>query len=320
MQRTLLVRVVAVVALTLVVGEGRAMAQNLARKVSSVGSDASHPLSLSLASTNHAGLGLRDSSLIILQSDDSGNLHGYDDERGPEQDDVAARQSMDSFTSLEDGQPSAPGLMELQLDFGWSTISDESDSGLLDTQLKYTPDGSDFLRNMKLSVTVPLELGNARIDGNGDSEFAWQQRWVAEHDDTPTFATILSMRAPTGDRSSGFDGTFVGIVAKDWGPGTFFFNGWVKSANGNNIENRRDFQWGGRFAYLWHFAEDAALTIDYVNQTSEVHGESNINLLELGAQFEINDRLTVGPGVFVSLDGKDSTPNFGGGIRVTYGF
>jgi len=72
--------------------------------------------------------------------------------------------------------------------------------------------------------------------------------------------------------------------------------------------------------YLWRFAEDASLTIDYVHQASEVRGESNINLLELGAQFEINDKLTVGPGVFVGLDGKDSTPNFGAGIRVTYGF
>jgi hypothetical protein len=239
---------------------------------------------------------------------------------GVDVDTVAERQSMDAYTSLEDGQPGAPGSLELQLDFGWSTTSDESDPIIWDTQLKYTPDGSEFLRNMQLSLTVPLELGNAGIDGNGDSEFAWQQRWVAEDGDMPTLATIFSMRAPTGYQSSGVDGTFTGIVAKDCGPGTFYLNGWVKSANGDNIEDRRDFQWGGRLAYLWRFAEDASLTMDYVNQTSEVHGKSNMNVLELGAQFQINENVIVGPGIFVGLDGKDSTPNFGAGIRVTYSF
>ncbi len=235
-------------------------------------------------------------------------------------DPVAERQSMDSFTSLEDGQPGDPGALELQLDFGWSTMSDESDAITWETELKYTGEGSEFLQNMKLSLTVPFELGNGGIDGNGDTEFAWQQRWVAEDGGMPTLATIFSMRAPTGYQSSGVDGTFTGIVAKDCGPGTFFLNGWVTSANGDNLEDRRDFQWGGRIAYLYCFAEDAALTIDYVNQTSEEHGESNMNLMEFGAQFQINDKLIIGPGILVGLDGKESTPDFGAGIRVTYSF
>lgn len=325
MQRILSARFVSVVTLVLVVSGVRAMAQDPSPKTPTLESDSVRPPSFSLATAYNGELWMRDSNLDLQRSGDSRNSSGDSDKRasGPKrarEEDVAGRQSMDAFTSLEDGQPSAPGLLELQVDFGWSTTSDESDPGILDTQLKYTPDGSDFLRNMKLSVTVPLELGNARIDGNGDSEFAWQQRWIAEHGDMPTVATIFSVRAPTGDQSSGVDGTFVGIVAKDFGPGTFYFNGWLKSANGDNFEDRRDFQWGGRLAYLWRFAEGAALTIDYVNQTSEVRGESNINLLELGAQFEISDSLTVGPGVFVGLDGRDSTPNFGAGVRVTYGF
>jgi len=239
---------------------------------------------------------------------------------GAGEDAVTERQSMDAFMSLEDGQPSAPGTLELQLDFGWITTSGESDAGIFVPELKYTPDGNEFLRNMKLALTFPVELGNGGIDGNGDAEFAWQQRWVAEDGNVPTLATILSMRAPTGYQSSGVDGTFTGILAKDCGPGTFFLNGWVKTANGNNIEDRRDFQWGGRVAYLWRFAEGAALTVGYVHETSEEDGVSNMNLVELGAQFEINENLTIGPGVFVGVDGRESTPNFGAGIRVTYGF
>jgi len=238
----------------------------------------------------------------------------------PSADDVAQRQSMDSFTSLEDGQPSDPGELEFQLDLAWSTTSSESDPGFWVSQIKYTPDGSDFLRNMKLAVTTPFEIGNGGIDGNGDAEFEWQQRWLAEDGDAPTVATIFSLRVPSGYQSDGIDGTFTAIIAKDMGPGTFFFNGWGKSANGDNIEDRRDFQWGGRLAYLWRFDEDAALTIDYVHQTSEMNGESNVNLLELGAQFVIDESLTIGPGVFVGLDGRETTPNFGAGIRITYGF
>lgn len=239
---------------------------------------------------------------------------------GGGEDEVTMRQSMDAYMSLEDGQPSAPGTWELELNLGWLTTSGESDVGILVPEIEYTPDGSDFLRNMQLGLAFPFEVGDGGIDGNGDAEIAWQQRWVADDGTMPTLATIFSMRAPSGYQSSGVDGTFTGILAKDCGPGTFFLNGWVTTANGNNVDDIRHFQWGGRVAYLWRFAEGAALTVDYVNQTSEEDGESNMNLVEVGAQFKVNENLTLGPGILVGVDGKESTPNFGAGIRFTFSF
>ncbi len=308
MQRTVLVRIVAVVVAAFFVGEGRSVAQERTSKTPAVDSNAARPSSFSLVNASGADLASLRSNSLMQQSGSEGA------------DAVAERQSMDSFTSLEDGQPGDPGALELQLDFGWSTSSDDSDTYTWDTQIKYTGEGSDFLKNMKLALTVPLEVGNAGIDGNGDLEIEWQQRWVAEQGNMPTIATLFTIRAPTGYHSDGIDATFTGVVAKDFGPGTFFLNGWVKSANGSHIEDRRDVQWGGRLAYLWRFDENASLTVNYVYETSEMDGESDMNLLELGAQFQINDNLTLGPGVFVGLDGKDATPDFGAGIRITYGF
>lgn len=76
MTRILLVRIVAVVTLSLVVSEGRTMAQDQARKTSAVGSDATHPLSLSLASAYSGDLGFRHSNLFLRQSGPEGTSGG----------------------------------------------------------------------------------------------------------------------------------------------------------------------------------------------------------------------------------------------------
>ncbi|MBI5764817.1 MAG: hypothetical protein HZA51_14975 [Planctomycetes bacterium] len=92
------------------------------------------------------------------------------------EDPVTARQSVDSYCSLEDGQPGDPGTFELQLEFGWLTTSGSHDPALWRGELQYNPDGTDFLRNMQLTLGVPLEMGLGGVQGNGDIELGWQQR------------------------------------------------------------------------------------------------------------------------------------------------
>lgn len=130
----------------------------------------------------------------------------------PAQEDMADLQSVDAFNSIEDGQPGAPGERELQIDAGWRTRPGSHDPFTLHTEIKYTPTGSDFLRNMKLELSAPLELGLGGTPGNGDLVLGWKQRWVTDHDWVPSLSTLAEVRAPSGYRSSGVDGTLTGIA------------------------------------------------------------------------------------------------------------
>ena len=233
---------------------------------------------------------------------------------------ITELQSIDTFNSLEDGQPGDPGHFELQFDFGWQTTSNQDDPVTFTPELKYTPDGSDFLRNMKLTLNAPMVYGLGGVDGNADVTLGWQQRWVVENGLMPTLATLAEVRLPSGYRSSGVDGTLTGIVAKEAGPGTIYLNAFAASVNGDNIEDLRHFQWGMRTGYRWRVDEKIALIADYVYQSSEQTGHSDVHLFEVSGEWHINDNLVIGPGIVVGLDHNDEAPNFGAGFRLTWAF
>ncbi|MBI5764816.1 MAG: hypothetical protein HZA51_14970 [Planctomycetes bacterium] len=136
----------------------------------------------------------------------------------------------------------------------------------------------------------------------------------------PTLATYAEVRLPTGYESSGLDGTLTGIVAKDIGPGTMYLNGFVTTANGNNVEDVRHFQWGFRTGYKWRLRDDFALIGDYFHQSSEEDSHANVNALELSSEWHVAEHLTIGPGILIGLDDNEETPNFGAGIRIMYSF
>lgn len=251
--------------------------------------------------------------------------------------DVRELQSMDAFTSIEDGQPGGPGEWELRLDIGWEHLDDDGDDGSrffgfrhrdddddnddvfpAELELKYTGKGSHFRENMKLTLTSGAEFGNGSVEGNGDIDVGWQQRWVAEHDKTPTLATLLVVRTPTGDDSSGVDVTLFGILDKDLGPGTLFVTAWITDANGG--DDVRSTQWGAQLGYRWRIGEKFALIGNYVHKSSEEVGNDEIDLLEIGMEYHPTDRFIFGPGVFVGLNDNEETPDFGAGIRFTYTF
>ena len=212
------------------------------------------------------------------------------------EDPVTKRQSVDTFISLEDGQPGAPCEQAIQLNAGWLTRSGERDVFTLNPEYQWTPGGSDFLDNLQLTVGVPMELGLGAVDGNADLELGWQQRWVKDNGTMPTLSTLVELRLPTGYQSSGVDARLTGIVAKDVGPITLYFNGWGESANGNNEEDLRYFQWGFRLGAKWVIDDTWSLVGDYVNQSSEQTGHANLNLLEVAAEYHVSEALTIGPG------------------------
>jgi len=169
-------------------------------------------------------------------------------------------------------------------------------------------------------LVTPVEMGLGGVEGNADLEFGWQQRWVAENGMMPTLATLAEIRIPSGYHSSGIDGTLTGIIAKDVGPGTVYLNGFIKTANGDNIEDLRHFQWGAATGYRWRVNDQVALIGGYTIKSSEEVGHGNINLLEFSGEYHVNEHLIIGPGIFIGLDDNEETPNFGAGIRVTIPF
>jgi len=225
---------------------------------------------------------------------------------------------------MEDGQPGAPGELELEFNVGFSTTSEEEDETTITSVFEYTLYGSDFLRNMQLSLEIPVDVGAAETAENANVTLGWQQRWVAEHGLMPTIATLVEIRTPTGDESSGADGTYTGIVSKDFGPGTATFNVFLRTASGDNGrddgDKQRDFQWGVRSAYKWRINDTLSFVGDYVHQANEERGERDTNLIELSSEYHVNDDLTIGPGISFGVDGNQDTMDFGAGVRVVYGF
>jgi hypothetical protein len=297
--------VVAVIALVVVAGAGSLAFAQQSNKLPPPSPTKAQPLSLAQAEPRTA----ERSSIERTEVTTSGG-----------EDEVAERQSVDSYCSLEDGQPGVPGGFEIELSSGWTKFRHESESIELEPELEYTLDGSDFLRNMQLQLATPLALGEGDVQGNGDIIFGWQQRWVAECGSMPTLATLAQIRAPSGDDSSGVDGTLTGIVAKDFGPGTAIFNAWVKTANGHNIEDVRHFQWGFRAGYKWRINDCWSVIGDYVHEASEEEGHANINALELSTEYKFNEHFSIGPGIIVGLDDHEETPEIGAGIKLEYSF
>jgi hypothetical protein len=250
------------------------------------------------------------------------------------------RQSFNTYTSLEDGQPGQPGEFQINFFNGWETSSGERDRWLMEPEIEYTlgRTSDSFLRNTKLGLRTPLQLGTGAVDGNGDIEFYWIQRWITEQEGgwCPTFSTVNEIRIPSGYESEKVDWTMTGVLAKELGPGTAYLNAYLKSANGsNNIEkptftrelllgeeedDLRNFQWGFRFGYKWRINEKIALIADYVLESSEMRGNHNRNTGEVSAEWRVTDHLTIGPGIYFGLDGAEETPNFGAGLALHYSF
>jgi hypothetical protein len=255
-------------------------------------------------------------------------------------DPVEDRQSFNTYTSLEDGQPGQPGEFQINYFNGWETASGDHDRSLMAPQIEYTLGRTidSPLRNTKLGMTVPLVLGDGGVDGNGDIEVHWIQRWYAEKEGCwlPTFSTVNELRIPSGYHSSKVDWRLTGVLAKDLGPGTAYFNAFLKSANGHNNlespssteqfflgkeeEDMRNFQWGFRTGYKWRITESFALIADYVLESSELRGNHDHNIGEISAEWRVTDALTIGPGIYFGLDGTEETPNFGAGLLLHYSF
>jgi len=224
------------------------------------------------------------------------------------------------FFNIREANPNTvKGEWEVEHEMFWDTKSNgRDDSFSMEQSVRYGVTNDLFV---ELGVLEP-NLGDGGDQGNGDLELTVFYRCLKEvpGEDTPSIATYLNARFPTGDGSRNTDATLGSIITKSLGGNwRSHFQAYVRSANGGSSDDtdngRRDVQWGFGPGFDYEIDEKTLLLFNYLNKSGDKFGQHNNNILELGASREISrtDKCTqhVKAAVDIGLDGQDETPNCG---------
>ena len=225
----------------------------------------------------------------------------------------------DFFNIREANSNVMQGEWELELEADWVTGTTGGDD-----DIKFTP-------NIKYGITdnllveleiLPLNMGDGSNQGNGDLTLQLFYQFMHEADMMPAMAIEFEGRIPTGEGSSGVDGTMYLNVTKTIMPNLrAHFEGFVMTANGgrgDEDEGRRAFQWGVGPGIDYQCDDKTISTINYLMRSSEANGAPNQNILEIGMVRELASNQHLKLAVDVGVDGRDTTPNFGAKILWSY--
>lgn len=213
---------------------------------------------------------------------------------------------------LRSADPEAPGEVELKFIYAYET---EAEGG--ENEFEFVLEWG-MAKDLEFIFELPVTIGEGRVEGNGDIEaFGFHIRHWEEQGWLPAFATRHLIRIPTGVDSSGVDYTLRGLFTKTLSPGLrLHFNPFLKSANGDNIEDVRHFQWGFAIGVDYRFNDDVRMIADYFHRTSEEEGERNNHALEWGLDWEFAPNQVFSVATELGLDGDDSGPDWV--FRVNY--
>jgi hypothetical protein len=233
-----------------------------------------------------------------------------------EEDETARLQSVDSFSTLEDGQPTPPGHLEYRVTGGLARSVGGELQYNSEPELEFTPRGRPFFENFQVLAAVELEGTSTELEPSVN--VGWFQRWIVDPGATswvPTVGTLTELNLPfTGGFGSAGETTETVTVAKMVGPGSVYLNGDATLLVGGD-PSARHLVLGMRAGYKWLAVEDKlAVIADYVREQGEAVGQRDTNTAELSVQWELGEHVTLGPGVVFGLDGHPDTPRFGGGV------
>lgn len=230
---------------------------------------------------------------------------------------------LDGLWQMVDATPLPTGDVDLRLGYRWVTASDEANRGDSDDDSIVTPmivwGACD---NAQVSISVPVWLGDqgdipGNPDGNADTNIGIVWRIADQQDIWPSVALGGNLRLPTGDRSNGVDAELRLILTNEYDSDLrSHINAFAESANGDNAEDQRHFQWGVVIGMDGPLCAGGAVrwVADYMHRSSEFDGTSNMNILELGWQWSMSDAESLGFAVQIGLDDNEETPNVGAGI------
>lgn len=231
--------------------------------------------------------------------------------------DTSQFRGVSDFFNIREANPQvSKGEWELEVTSEWATRSNgEDDDFGLEQSIKYGITDDIFV---ELEVVEP-SLGDGGDQGNGDLNLILFERVLKENETLPAIGLQQEMRIPSGDDSSGVDGTFSLIFTKHIVDKLrAHLEGYIETANGSQGaggDDRRNFQWGVGPGFDYQIDDKTLALINYLNRSSEDYGHHNQNILELGVTREIakTDRTEqiVKFATDIGLDGQEETPNFG---------
>ncbi|NLX06028.1 MAG: hypothetical protein GXY33_12890 [Phycisphaerae bacterium] len=248
-----------------------------------------------------------------------------------------AFRGVDDFFNIREANPDVTlQEWEFQVEGGWLTRSGGPDDDVYVEPTVLYGITEDLFVSLGL---LPIYIGDGGDIGNGDLNLAVFYRVLDETDDLPAVAGWAEMRIPSGEGSSGVDGTFYANLTKTITRRIrAHFGGFVMTANGqrgdgvggridngsmsgwwfgdwDNGADRRDFQWGAGPGFDYLIDEETVAVLNYLHRSSEYDGNSNMNILEAGVIREIGERQAIKAAVDVGLDGAGETPNLAGKIQ-----
>ncbi|MEE8170630.1 MAG: hypothetical protein V3T70_08790 [Phycisphaerae bacterium] len=221
---------------------------------------------------------------------------------------------IDGPISLRSADPEPPGELVIKNIFGWSTSRGGDDDDFeYELEIEY-----GVMEDHELILQLPVEFGDARINGNADATLGWHWRLWKEEDGMPAFAMRNFIRVPSGVDSSGVDYKWVGLITKSVVPGEFRLhaNPFIESVNGHNEEDARHFLWGSAFGFDYRCSDDLLLIADYRYETGEEEHTRDQHSLELGVDWTFADHQKLGMATTIGLDGDEQGPSLG--ARVSY--
>jgi hypothetical protein len=304
MQRTLSIRVVSALVLSLVVGEHYTHARESVLNTSVVEMKVAHPLSLARVTAFDGGFERSEAKSLVRRSDDS--MQPTSDSK-PD----AYREISDFFHVREANINTAAGEWELELEGDWVSGSGRDDDFTFTPNIKYGLNDDMFI---ELEVR-PVVIGDGGRQGEGDTSIQLFYQIARETEALPAFAAWAEARIPSGEGSAGVDGELHFSLTKTLAPGVRgHLVGFAISANGGRGDegtNRRSFQWAAGAGLDYQIDDLTICTVSYFNRSSEDLGNPNQNILEIGGVRRIAENQHLKLAFDIGLDGHEETRDFG---------
>ena len=179
---------------------------------------------------------------------------------------------------MRSANPEPTSEFEIKNIFDYGTSSDDTDDDFeYEFELEY-----GIAENHELIFEIPVKMGDGAVNGNADITVSWHWRLWKEQDLLPAFALRNYIRLPSGYQSSGVDYELKGLITKSilenkW---RLPLNPFLKSVNGHNEDDHRDFQWGFIAGTDYRLTDTLTLNVDYVHETGKSEGERNQHTAE----------------------------------------
>jgi hypothetical protein len=209
------------------------------------------------------------------------------------------------------------GEWEFEVPAFWTTDTEGGDDDFrMGTTIKYGISQGTYVE----LALVPINIGDGGDMGAGDLELELFHTCIQETDSRPAFGAWLEGRFPSGDGSTGVDGTLGMSVTKSFNDKLRgHMAGFLETANGapggEDEEGRRDFQWGAGIGVDYRCSDKTLGLINYFNRANDRNGSPNQNILEIGVDHELCPGQHLKAAIDIGLDGNESTPDFGAKLQ-----